>query len=33
MFMEHFGVSGAAPIYDVIVALILSFVTKIKFSN
>ena len=29
----NFGVPTAAPVYDVIVAVILSFITKIKFSN
>ena len=29
----NFGVPTAAPVYDVIVAVILSFIAKIKFSN
>tara|TARA_X000001036_G_scaffold271334_1_gene251929 strand:- start:8857 stop:9012 length:156 start_codon:yes stop_codon:yes gene_type:complete len=33
VFLWNFGVPTAAPIYDVIVAVILSFITKIKFSN
>ncbi len=28
----NFGVPGAAPIYDVIAAVLLSFVTKIKIN-
>tara|TARA_B110000196_G_C21142794_1_gene664754 strand:- start:517 stop:666 length:150 start_codon:yes stop_codon:yes gene_type:complete len=29
----NFGVPGAAPIYDVIVAVLLSFVTQIKLPS